>query len=409
MGDDFIFDDDNKSKGIIKWVLIVVAVVLGLSGILAVLITTSVMDDIGNCREISEYTGISIERCDNRFEQIIFVVGDTANTPNPNIDEKKGKIISSMYDIEKHGAKGLSYISVSKPDDAPQAFAINKKGADKIAQRVVEKINTSSASVDGADYLEAIRNAAYHAKNKEDTLIYVIGSGLSDAGLLNFAEKNLLVEYSTDEIRKAVSSMIDERDELSGLTIFWEGLGDTVSPQEPLSVILKKKERKIYEAVLKEMGLDQEDFIVLEDSGENRINDRVTTTVKTALTESVTIDLDDSELPFNPGQATFKNQGVAETTIKDLTNKYKNSSFSIKPFMSRGMCDWGVDTNLLHDRAEITKNLFINIGHISAVDIETETGEIGDANECPNGPGHYPVDETEAVKNRKVRISVVRK
>lgn len=410
MNNSFIFDD-KESKGIWKIVLIIVAVIIGFGALLSILIGSSMIEDVNICKKVAEQTGI--DRCgEKKFKQIIFVVGDTANTQKPLIDEINREIISAMYDVENNGTRGLSYISVSKPDDTPRLFDTKKKGAKKIRDAVVEQIGSSYAIVDGADYLEAIRNAALYAKDKEDSLIYVIGSGLSDTGLLNFAKDDLLFGHSTDEIKRAISDSIKDKEALSGLTIFWDGLGSTVEPQESLNADLKEKVKRVYEAALAEYGLYRDDFIIVETTSKNLVNESVKTTVKTTPVNNQKLifdySSDNSELAFNPGTADFKDKKAAEKAVSDLVEKYSNAVFTIKPFQSRGMCDAGKDDVLLNNRSEAAKGLFTKAG-VSAADIRIEEGEIGDASECPKGSGHYPVDENQAQKNRKVRISVMRK
>lgn len=411
MNDSFIFDD-KESKGIWKIVLIVVAVVLGFGALLGVLIGSSLKEEGDTCREASRQTGIDISRCKEKFEQIIFVIGDTANTRKPTIEDANGRIIDSMYDVEKNGIEGLSYISVSKPDDAPQPFDTNKKGAKKIKDAVIKQIESSHAIINGADYFEAIRNAALYAKDKSNTLIYVIGSGLSDSGLLNFADGDLLFGHSTDDIGNAVSEAVDDKKALRDLTVFWEGLGDTVEPQEQLNTDLKKKEKDIYSVSLQELGLDEDNFIERKTTVKSEKNDDIKTTVKTTSVKNQTLvfdySSDNSELAFNPGTAVFKDKKAAEAEVKNFVKKYKNAIYTIKPFQSRGMCDRNKDEKLLNSRSEATKQLFIDAS-VSVADIRTEEGEIGDANECPNGLGHYQVDESIAPMNRKVRISVMKK
>lgn len=414
MDDGFVFDDKRDYKDIFKWVSIIVAVIVGITSLIMLLIFSSVNERVNSCAKISEEIGI--DRCDNPFKRVIFVVGDTANTPTPFITEQNTGIISYMYDMEKYGENGLSFISVANPNDPLKPFNTRKKGTENIAKGVVDQISTMAAENDGADYLEAIRNVASRIKDKDkgDTLLYIIGSGLSDKGLLNFAGNDILVNHSSEEIRNAVLASIEDKNELSGLTIIWDGLGDTVSPQETLSENLKNKEKNIYRNVLEGMGVDHDDLLILNDGPkDNKVNERVKTTVKKTSIKSDDMTFiyssDTSELAFNPSQASFKNQSAAEAEIRRLVNKYKNSYFTIEPFMSRGMCNWGKDEELLNSRFNATKELFINVGHISVDDIKKGEGGIGDANECPNGPGNYHVDETEAVKNRKVEISIIRK
>ena len=413
MGDDFIFDEENKASGIFKKILVFAGIGIGLLAIFLFLIMQSFSGKATTCEKVSENTGISVSRCeeDEKFSQIIFVLGDTANTPKPQIDDEYIEIITTMYDL--NGKNGLSYLSVSKPDDVPRPFEIKKQRTDKIKKKISEQIESSRATVDGADYLEAIRNAAGYAKDKENTLIYVIGSGLSDSGLLNFAEDKLLTDYDIDEIQNYIASKVKDREELSGLTIVWDGLGETVSPQSPLRQETKNTLEDIYRVVFKEFGVSNDGFIKTNHPKKEYLMNDVATTVKTTEVEIEICKInnfsaDNSDLAFYPGKAKFKDRAAAKDAIEQLAKDCSDAYYVIKPFMSRGWCDGKKDDNLLRDRALATKSLLNSVG-IDDSNIEIQDGGIGDANECPGGPGHYPVDENEASKNRIIRISVLRK
>ena len=413
MGDDFIFDDENRKSDILKKILVFGGIGLCLLAILFALVFSSIMGGIDKCREVANNTDISlITRCedDNKFEQIIFVVGDTANTPKPQMNDEYADIISYMYILNNRN--GLSYMSVSEPDSSPKTFELRKQSAEKIKEKVISQIESSRAVVDGADYLEAIRNAAGYARDKEKTLIYIIGSGLSDSGLLNFAEDKVLTK-NIDEIKNYVASNVKDKNELSGLTIVWDGLGETVSPQVPLRQEIKNDLNEIYRTVFRELGVSDDHFIKTNHPKKEYLKNDVTVSVKTTETEFEickisTFSADSSELAFYPGKAEFKDQTAAKEAIGRIAKDCSDAYYVIKPFMSRGWCDGKKDDSLLRERALATKDLLNSVG-INDSNIEIQDGEIGDANECPKGFGHYPVNENEASKNRVIKISVIRK
>lgn len=398
----FITTTKNSKKNVFKKALPFVGIAfLAISVFLLLWLPATIGAGV-ECKRIEEQTGI--ERCESKFKKVIFVVGDTANTPNPAIDGDYSDLITSMYGGDK---RGFYYISVSEPDVAPKRITIDSLKNAK--EEIVDKLSQSKAEVNGADYLEAIRMAAYYSDKKDDTLIYVIGSGLSDSGLLNFAGDSLLTKYSTNEITESFKKTVSDKNELRGLTIVWQGMGETVKPQSSLSTTFRDKEKRIYESILTSLGIDKSDIHFSSDSITGKNN--VETTVKvTSLKDAITIIFsnDDSSLAFAPNEATFIDPGSAKSEIQKFVADHPDSQFIIKSYMSRGMCDNGIDEGLLEGRSMATKNLLKQVG-VSSSDIEIEKGELGDSKECPNGLIHEPAVTELAKQNRKVVIKVVRK
>lgn len=410
MDDDFQFDD-GKSSGIPKKALVFACIALGFSSILALLIGSSMLDSAKTCSEVSEATGIDRCESDEHFEQVFFVVGDTANTAKPMMSDTYSRIIGTMFDVDGKKSKDLFYISVSDPKATPKQFNVKKKGADKVRREINDRLQNMHAKKDGADYLEAIRNAALHAKNPSSTLIYILGSGLSDSGILNFAEKDLLISYTDESIQSGLSKDVKEKTALEGVTIVWEGLGETASPQESLGVALKSKEMDIYAAALSEFGINESDFHISKEPYSSDINDAVKSKVKTTpvTNEDYSFEYkgEDSDLAFVPGKADFVNTENARKEVQRLVEKYRGATFVITPYQSRGRCNVkSPNTKLLSGRAEATRDLFVEAGASSVV---VEDGKLGDMKECPRGYGNYFVDESVAPNNRKVVISVVRR
>ena len=82
-----------------------------------------------------------------------------------------------------------------------------------------------------------------------------IGSGLSDRGLLDFANNNLLgQDFSVDQITDRIAERLNDNTALKGVTIVWDGLGQTAPPQQYLSKESTDKLKQIYSAIFTELG-----------------------------------------------------------------------------------------------------------------------------------------------------------
>ena len=415
MGDNFISSNSSFMSDTVKKILLIIVGILLFGGIFLFLILPSRLDKQARCIEFSENHLNGIEKCEeNRFRQIVFVVGDTQNTPKPTLSKQYAEIVDLMYHNDKES--NIATISVSEPDNNPKRLDIKSgKSVRKIKQAIDKQLDQMSAEKDGADYLEAIRTAASYVDNKDNTLIYVIGSGLSDKGLLNFAEHDLL-NNDVDEIADSVATKIDSKGELDGITIFWDGMGHTIEPQEKLSTTLKTREEKIYAAVLNRLGLGSNNLVVAHELDEGIKNNEASGVVKPVQNAIVDLyfefsDKDSASFMFIENTAQFKDLKAATEKATELAkqlNRYKSTKMSIKTYMSRGMCDGEKNDSLLAERSSATRDLLIKQG-ADGSRIEIEAGELGDIAECPNGLGHYAADPQIAAENRKVTLRISNK
>lgn len=359
-----------------------------------------------HCSEVASTTKIA--RCDNKFKQVIFIIGDTANTPKPTFDNDYINVVKEMYD---GGERGVSYISVSDPTAAPRTIEVESSMQYEI-DNILDSLSHMKAKQNGADYLEAIRTAIRYSDDKEDTLIYIIGSGLSDSGLLNFANDKLLTTKGTDDILASLEKKIDNKNEMSGVTIIWNKMGETTEPQTPLNNMLKNKEQNIYIEALKKFGVKEESIIIVNKSSSSSDKNGVNSSVKTTPVKdealTFTFSNDNSKLAFVPDTNYFVKESEAKEEMRKFVSEHPGYYFVVTSYMSRGWCDNGENTDLIESRSEATKELLVSVG-VSEADIIIEKGGIGKADECPRGPIHEPVDSVEAQKNRIVEISLIRK
>lgn len=254
-----------RKKAILTGGLITLAV-CGVLFILGAIVVSKNKDD---CDEIS--VGAGLFGCeaqkDFAFDRIYFVVGNTANTPKPRVTEKLKKIVANSY---IGGCPKIQLSSVA-PDKKKIAYENTeckegdvdtnklKKRVQNEFERLEEALDTPPES-DGAEYLETIYSSANKLladkESDEKVLLVVIGSGLSDSGKLNFSDSEVsLLDMNSEAVLEALEKRhaISE-DRLSGITIFWTGLGATSSPQQSLDPQQIENLQEIYRTILEEQG-----------------------------------------------------------------------------------------------------------------------------------------------------------
>lgn len=402
----FITTNQNSGKELFKKSLPFLCISLLAFAIFSILFFVPRITSNINCTEVANKT--KIIRCENKFKRIIFIIGDTANTPRLTFDNEYIRVVEEMYDGDRYG---ISYISVSDPTVAPKMIELESSIQYEI-DNVKDSLLQMKAEKNGADYIEAIRTAVRYSNDKEDTLIYIIGSGLSDSGLLDFANDKLLTAKGTDDIIASLEKRIDNKNELSGVTIIWNKMGETTEPQAPLNNTLKIKEQTIYTEALKKYGVNEQSLIIVNTPSSSNDKNVVNSSVKTTPVKDETLTFvfsnDNSKLAFIPDTNHFVNESEAKEEMRRFVNEHPGYYFVVTSYMSRGWCDSGENTELINSRSEATKDLLVSVG-VSGADIIIEKGGIGSANECPNGSIHEPVEPVEAQKNRIVEISLIKK
>lgn len=373
------------------------------------------------CSELGIGGGWSLlsNTCDKSFDEIIFVVGDTANTPKPNLNYPDYVKYAFNRDVS---ASGIYAMSVSRPSKNPKAIDItknneggedDKNNENDISKVVGEHINNMSARQDGADYLEAIRTAARFANNKERTLIYVIGSGLSDRGYLDFAHGNLLMSKDDAEtIAEQVLDKLDSDGELGAVTIIWDGIGEVTAPQADLSSDSVEKLTEIYQNVLEGLTGSKKSNadILFRESGkmpENSVETdyKVDTTRQKVIISKVFGESETSVFQFLGGRSDFVDTAATQAEINKIVGTMKESPTStatITVYVSRGEnCLASPDEGLIKARLDRIQQAFAGI---ESSRLNLVNGGFGPEHEC-NGENRF-ISEEIARKNRKVEIKV---
>lgn len=359
-----IFDNDLFKYGILT---VIVAAVIG-----AGFITMNLNSEGSICAgagygEYDDFKGICKVNGEHA-DYMIIVAGNTANSPVPKIQENTStynyfkntiasganvKIVSAASDLSTQSIK----LDIPESNDAKSFI----DSIDSTIAKVNEKLE-SAPTANGATYLEAIQQAGRDAAswisnndNKTATVL-VIGSGLSDGGILNFAKNNLLSK-ETEDIMDALQEAGALSRSLTDVDIIWSGIGQVRGPQEMLHEKAETILQEIYRKVLKEKGAKKVTFdeTILETK---TIEDNQYTVIPTQVGAIVIGDFGDETLPFKGGTAEFKDDKNAAKVLEGAVKKAKDNPrqpITITGYMAPDSCNGNSDTSLAEARANRVK------------------------------------------------------
>jgi len=341
-------------------------------------------------------------------DEIAIVIGNTKNSPQPSISEDISEVIEATMMLHKgdDAYEIIDSIKLISAINVPEVISLDvsdlslkeignnnsnaKRSANLNTKALEEKVKQLTPTGNGANYLEAVLKAKDNVEN--GSKIIVIGSGLSDAGDLNFSRDSLL---TNEDVRKDSVEKIRDKyghDYLEGYTVEFYGLGDTSLPQEALSTVQKEIVRSVYKNVIRALG----GSVIVSTktlTGEPVSTEYVVGTTDTGCGD-IGLVFDDTSLSFVPNQAVFTDNNEAKNslrTISSLWDKYKDTIQSIQvdgyiaPYA-------GVDS-LSQPRAELVKSVLVEAGVPS--DRITAMGR---------GVGPYP----EPSQNRIVKVTISR-
>lgn len=341
-------------------------------------------------------------------KEIVIVLGNTKNTPLPKISQEvalaiEGTMLQHKGEDKEELADSIKIVSAVKnprvvrldsadinlkeigknSSNAKRSAAINVKA-------IEEKIGKLQPTDNGADYLEAILKARDNAA--QGSRIIVIGSGLSDNGDLNFSKSNIL---TNEESRQASMDKLREKygsDYLETYIVDFYGLGDSVSPQEPLSSKQKTIVRDIYRSTIRSLGGTADIHT------STLVGDAVNTSFVVGTTDTGCGDIglifDDDNLKFVSDQAVFSDPLAAKNSlasIRTIWDKYKDTIQLIQ--VDGYIAHYPGPDTLSQKRADLVKKVLVELG--VPADKITATGK---------GFGPNQLD----AQNRMVKVNISR-
>ncbi len=208
----------------------------------------------------------------------VFVVANTANAQMPNFESPL------VQDTVVDCAMRYGYLSVINADGAPALFDdwdldIEERFKAAAPERLALDARSKATSILSAmrsvaaddpevDFLQGIIMASRVLsgldENYTSRTIIVLGSGLStSSGDLNFQNNIISAEP------EVVADLLEEREalpDLNGVTVVFQGIGDTAAPQEDLSAAHRKKLTAIWKEIIVRSGGEfvANDFLSLE-------------------------------------------------------------------------------------------------------------------------------------------------
>lgn len=209
--------------------------------------------------------GISKNDAELSKPAVAYMIGHTANA-KPT-DSSAPIIRDVMIDT----AENYGYTFVVRVDGEPELVLAEdldidsqfknaskerlSRDARNKATSLLATIDDVSALYPEVDYLEGLRCAAFSLRSLDNTYttrsIICCGTGLGTTGYLNF--KNNLLSAEPD----AIVEMLKEREalpDLSGITVYWIGMGQVAAPQEKLTPKQAKNLEAIWGAVIEASG-----------------------------------------------------------------------------------------------------------------------------------------------------------
>ena len=325
---------------------------------------------------------------------VAFVIGNTMGNESPvsYIPSLPAEIMNRA--AAEHSVYAI--VSVSKNPEITHRTTIPEYTGTTKAQRkqdhafFLNQLRTdirekSVPGDEGSDLLKAIAIAVAYLENTakdRDKILVIIDNFILVDGEFKFDNNNIHALFSGDRglidsrMDIAVSHLVDNNIvvDLSGITIVTAGIGNTSSPQEPLSsnqrTLLRTFWNKIFNAANAEA--------IIHVSGQTGISSNSTLPVTVInfpkeepiyfgtpppLTEpppTLTIDFEiDSDILINPEKDEVLIHSYAEKFIEYLENNNSTGKLYVVGANSKGRIEPSYDTSLSMKRSIAVRNLLI--------------------------------------------------
>ena len=355
---------------------------------------------------------------------VCFIIANTANAQGINFGSQL--IQDSVLDCAKNygtiaiiNADGNSQLLGTESLDVEDKY---KKGRrDRLEQdardragAVLSYMQTVVADDPDVDYLEALWLACRTMSGLEgytSKQIIVLGTGLSTSGDdLNFCNNLIQAEPSV------IADMLEERaaiPDLSGITVYWQGMADTASPQEALTHAQRARLEGIWQEIISRSG----GTLILNDTVSNPANDRtdypavsvvdlpdeVPVTYQMGDLEEnafqVPVFLGEDQVQFISDEASYLDAEAAVRTLRPIADYLMENGNITLLLIGTTAGDITNDSTLKlsRDRAEAVRETLVALG----VD-ENRLVAVGMGSDDPWHIANAGLDSAAASANRKV-------
>ncbi len=195
---------------------------------------------------------------------VCYLIANTANSEGLNLT---GPLVQ---DTVFEAIRNFGYISIVNVDGNPNvvhgmSYEIDErykrasktrldKDARKKTAELIKGMQNIVADDPEADYLKALQlgvRSILDLEGYSSKTIIVIGTGLSNTGLLNFQNNFFYAE--PDSIVSTIKNK-EEIPDLNGISVIFQQLGDTAKPQQELTTAQKNKLKAVYEGLVTSGG-----------------------------------------------------------------------------------------------------------------------------------------------------------
>lgn len=204
------------------------------------------------------------EGAKNEKAAVCYVLANTANSQGLNLNSPM--VQDTIYDT----VRNYGYISIVNADGIPDIVLANSYDIDaKYKSASKEKLDMDArskttnliAGMQGViacdpevDYLASLNLAVRSLLSLEGydfKTIVVIGTGLSTSGVLDFQNNLISADPNT------IVELLKEKDEIpdfSGMTVYWQQMGDVAAPQQALTSAQRNTLQQIYGGIVEAGG-----------------------------------------------------------------------------------------------------------------------------------------------------------
>jgi outer membrane protein OmpA-like peptidoglycan-associated protein len=346
---------------------------------------------------------------------IAFVVGGRSNMPQPRLD---GQALEAFEKAIANQSTASVVVADGEPSNAVR-IPLEVKGANEVAREQSRQKNAASlanavqnatAEDEESDLLAALDLAAREIRSLETVphTIVVVDSGLSTVAPLDFTQPGLL-----DAAPQEVAASLKEADalpDLSGTRVILQGLGDTASPQEELSIAQRKNLIAIWIAIIGDAGAS--DVSVEEKPLQGDPADGLPSVTPVVLSQGIdctssTVVLTGGDVAFEPDSAVFRDEAAATALLKPLAEQLVASGATATlTGTTANVGDLEGQKKLSLERASAVRDVLAKLGapgqNLTAFGLGSEfPGYVQD--HTADGS----LDPAAAAQNRKVTIDVL--
>ena len=407
----------KRNKRMLKKIAVIAGIVAAIGTVFCLLALVVVSDNNGTCSAVGLKGGIAGCKQDKRyvFDNIYFVVGNTSNTPAPYLSDTVLKYVRNSS-LRKNPRIKLFSVANRETISFKNNIDINEEEETEDTLSRIKGIKndletsiTAEPKTDGAQYYETIVRAGKailsDSESNEKSIIIVIGSGLSDGGILNFSSGELLSLEPEEVVSLLENKNAIDEESLKGVQILWTGVGLTSEPQAELSAPDKARVENIYDSVLRASGVKKLDF---DDGADENLQSISTSKVVKTTPTADECYFWSEELGFAADSYEISNESKLLEISQRLEADMKNTNgrvVAVTGYRARAYCGDDRQLPLQMNRAKEVRNFIINHTNIGAERVEAVDGGIGPNDECESSG---VVDESIAVKNTQVKIKIER-